>query len=172
VGFCGATIAEIARRAGVSYGLAHHYFGSKEQLMTAKMRHLLTSLGEVHRHCLEGASTPEARIRAVVRASFAADQFKPAVISAWLAFYMQAQTGPGSRHLLRIYARRLVSNLSYALSQTMPRDRARELAEMCAALIDGMWIRWALSDNRPTAAEAAAHAEASIMALIGEGTNG
>ena len=172
VGFCGVTIAEIARRAGVSYGLAHHYFGSKDQLMTATMRHLLTSLGEVHRHCLKGASTPEARISAVVRASFAADQFKPAVISAWLAFYMQAQTGPGSRHLLRIYARRLVSNLSYALSQTMPRDRARELAEMCAALIDGMWIRWALSDNRPTAAEAAAHAEASIMALIGEGTNG
>ena len=104
--------------------------------MTATMRHLLTSLGEEHRRCLKGATTPEARISAVVRASFASAQFTPAVISAWLAFYMQAQTGPGSRHLLRIYARRLVSNLSFALAQMMPRERARENAEIGAALID------------------------------------
>ena len=172
LGFCGVTISEIARRAGVSYGLAHHYFGSKDQLMTATMRHLLTTLGEEHRRCLAGAKSPQARIRAVCRASFAPNQFQPVVISAWLAFYMQAQTGPSSRHLLRIYARRLVSNLCFALSQMMPRDKACELAEGAAAVIDGLWIRWALSDSRPPPDEAAAYAELGIARLIGEGRDG
>lgn len=171
-GFCGVTISEIARRAGVSYGLAHHYFGSKDQLMTATMRHLLTSLGEEHRRCLAGATSPHARIRAVCQASFAPNQFQPVIISAWLAFYMQAQTGPSSRHLLQIYARRLVSNLGFALSGIVPRGEARELAEDAAAIIDGLWIRWALSDNRPPAEEAAAYAERGIARLIGEKIDG
>ena len=172
VGFCDVTIAEIARRAGVSYGLAHHYFGSKDQLMTATMRHLLKSLGEEHVRELEGARTAQQRIHAVCQASFSRVQFQPVVISAWLAFYMQAQTGPSSRHLLRIYARRLVSNLSYALKMIVPREEAAELAEGAAALIDGLWVRWALSDNRPPAEDVAAYAEQSIARLIGEKMNG
>jgi TetR/AcrR family transcriptional repressor of bet genes len=172
LGFCDVTIAEIARRAGVSYGLAHHYFGSKDQLMTATMRHLLTSLGEEHIRQLTGADSAQLRIRAVCRASFSPAQFQPVVISAWLAFYMQAQTGPSSRHLLKIYARRLVSNLGFALAQMLPRDEARELAEDAAAVIDGLWIRWALSDNRPPAEDAAAYAERGIARLIGARING
>ena len=172
LGFCDVTIAEIARRAGVSYGLAHHYFGSKDQLMTATMRHLLTSLGEEHVRHLTEANTPQLRIRAVCQASFSPNQFQPVVISAWLAFYMQAQTGPSSRYLLQIYARRLVSNLSFALKQMVPQSEVRELAEGAAAVIDGLWIRWALSDNRPPARDAAAFAERGIARLIGEKMNG
>ena len=40
------TMGEIARRAGVSAALAHHYFGGKDQLLLATMRHLLAELGE------------------------------------------------------------------------------------------------------------------------------
>src|SRR4051812_6007009 len=39
------TMSEIARRAGVSAALAHHYFGGKDQLLLATMRHLLGELG-------------------------------------------------------------------------------------------------------------------------------
>jgi TetR/AcrR family transcriptional repressor of bet genes len=35
------TMSDIAGRAGVSPALAHHYFGSKEQLITASVRALL-----------------------------------------------------------------------------------------------------------------------------------
>lgn len=41
VGPHGATVREIARRAGVNHGLVHHYFGSKEQLLRASMIVLL-----------------------------------------------------------------------------------------------------------------------------------
>ena len=43
------TMGEIARRAGVSAALAHHYFGGKDQLLLATMRHLLSELGEESR---------------------------------------------------------------------------------------------------------------------------
>ena len=35
------TVSKIAKRAGMSSGLAHHYFGSKDQMLIAAMRHIL-----------------------------------------------------------------------------------------------------------------------------------
>ena len=39
------TVAQIAGRAGVSSALAHHYFGSKEAIFVAAMRHVLIVFG-------------------------------------------------------------------------------------------------------------------------------
>ena len=36
------TVGQIARRAGMSSALAHHYFGGKDQIFLAAMRYILT----------------------------------------------------------------------------------------------------------------------------------
>ncbi|NBT31880.1 MAG: TetR family transcriptional regulator, partial [Rhodobacteraceae bacterium] len=36
------TVSQIAKRAGMSSALAHHYFGGKEDIFLAAMRHTLT----------------------------------------------------------------------------------------------------------------------------------
>ena len=143
------TMGEIARRAGVSAALAHHYFGGKDQLLLATMRHLLSELGDEIQTRLAGARTPEERLSAVIRGNFAACQFRPAVISAWLAFYVQAQTDPEARRLLHIYMRRLESNLLHALRDLTTREHAARVAETAAALIDGLWIRRSLAGPDP-----------------------
>ena len=143
------TMGEIARRAGVSAALAHHYFGGKDQLLLATMRHLLSELSDEIQARLADAQTPEERISAVIRGNFAAGQFRPAVISAWLAFYVQAQTDPEARRLLRVYTRRLESNLVHALRDLTTREHAALVAETAAALIDGLWIRRSLAENSP-----------------------
>lgn len=153
------TMGEIARRAGVSPALAHHYFGGKDQLLLATMRHLLSELGEEVQTRLGAARTPQERIAAIIRGNFSACQFRPAVISAWLAFYVQAQTDPEARRLLRIYTRRLESNLLHALSELTSRDHATRVAEIAASLIDGLWIRRSLSDGASDADGAAALVE-------------
>ena len=153
------TMGEIAKRAGVSPALAHHYFGGKDQLLLATMRHLLSELGEEVQSRLSAASTPQERISAVIRGNFSACQFRPAVISAWLAFYVQAQTDPEARRLLRIYTRRLESNLLHALSELTSREHAARVAEIAASLIDGLWIRRSLSDGASDADGAAALVE-------------
>ncbi|HEX9904804.1 MAG TPA: transcriptional regulator BetI [Propylenella sp.] len=160
------TMTEIARRAGVSAALAHHYFGGKDQLLLATMRHLLTELGEEIQARLSEARTPEERVSAVIGGNFSACQFRPAVISAWLAFYVQAQTDPEARRLLRIYIRRLESNLLHALRELTTRERAAEIAETAAALIDGLWIRRSLAEVEPDPEGAIALVERAVHTAL------
>ncbi|MCO6386038.1 transcriptional regulator BetI [Aliihoeflea sp. 40Bstr573] len=148
------TMAEIARRAGVSSALAHHYFGAKDDLLHATMRHILAKLGHDARAALGQATTPEARVRAIIAVNFSAQQFASETIAAWLTFYVEAQRSERLRRLLRIYARRLHSNLMSGLRPLTP--DADLVAESIAALIDGLYIRRALKDGAPDAASAIA----------------
>ncbi|MEO1951115.1 transcriptional regulator BetI, partial [Thioclava sp.] len=66
------TVAQIARRAGMSSALAHHYFGSKDRIFLAAMRSILSIYGAEVRGAMAMAQTPHERVRAVVMGSFAA----------------------------------------------------------------------------------------------------
>lgn len=148
------TVAQIARRAGMSSALAHHYFGSKEQIFLAAMRHILTLYGAEVRGALAAAQDTKGRVRAIVRASFAPGSFRREVIGAWLNFYVLAQTVPEAKRLLSVYQRRLRSNLVHAL-RPLVGDRAEALAEGAGAMIDGVYIRQALGRRTPDGAAAA-----------------
>ncbi len=80
------TIRDIAQLAGVSQGLAHHYFSNKEDLLLSAMRHLLTEYGRQVRNELSGVRMPRERLFAIVRASLGPEQFRPETISVWLVF--------------------------------------------------------------------------------------
>ncbi|HWK65421.1 MAG TPA: transcriptional regulator BetI [Rhizobiaceae bacterium] len=161
------TMSDIAGRAGVSSALAHHYFGAKEGLLQATMRHLLAELGRDVRTALSGASEPRSRVAAIVRVNFSEAQFQEETIAAWLAFYVAAQHSGELRRLLRIYACRLHSNLMSGLAPLMPRSEAERTAEAIAALIDGLYIRRALKDGPPNAASAIAIVEDFLAMKIG-----
>lgn len=160
------TMGEIARRAGVSAALAHHYFGGKDQLLLATMRHLLSELGDEIQMRLAQARTPEERLSAVIRGNFAEGQFRPAVISAWLAFYLQAQNDPEARRLLHVYMRRLESNLLHALRELTTREHAARIAETAGALIDGLWIRRSLAETAPDPEGAAKLVERAVREAL------
>lgn len=153
------TMSEIAGRAGVSSALAHHYFGAKDDLLVATMRHLLAELGADARTALRAAPDPRARVSAVIAVNFSEGQFRAETIAAWLTFYVAAQKSAELRRLLRIYARRLHSNLMSGLTPLMPRADAERAAESIAALIDGLYIRRALKDGAPNAGSAIALVE-------------
>lgn len=144
------TVGQIARRAGMSSALAHHYFGGKDQILLAAMRHILATFGAHVRHELSQAETPLDRLHAIIVASFHPQNFADEVVTAWLAFYLQAQTSADARRLLRVYGRRLHSNLVYNLRPLLPADRADTVAHGIAALIDGFYIRNALQDRVPS----------------------
>ncbi|TIV95229.1 MAG: transcriptional regulator BetI, partial [Mesorhizobium sp.] len=142
-----------------SSALAHHYFGAKDELLFATMRHILTELNIDTRHALHTAGTARERVSSVVAVSFSDDQFQAEIIAAWLAFYVEAQKSTELRRLLRIYARRLHSNLMSGLTGILPRTEADRVAEATAALIDGLYIRRALKDGVPDAQTAIALVE-------------
>lgn len=143
------TVSAIARRAGVSSALAHHYFGSKDQIFLAAMRRILSDFGDEVRKRLVGAVGPVERVKAIIAASFGPEQFDREIVAAWLAFYVQAQKSPEAARLLRIYALRLDSNLVFNLRQLVDEGAARRMAQGLSALIDGFYIRHALQERVP-----------------------
>jgi TetR/AcrR family transcriptional repressor of bet genes len=148
------TMAQIATRAGVSSALAHHYFGAKDDLILATMRHLLADFGAEVVQRMRRAESPRARLSAIVQGSFGPEQFHRATISAWLTFYAWALSSPGAARLLHVYQRRLRSNLVHALRGLVPAAEAARIADALGAFIDGAYLREALR-GRPTSPEAA-----------------
>lgn len=166
VGNLDVTVSNIAKRAGVSSALAHHYFGGKEQIFLAAMRHTLAVYASEVRSALKGAQGHRARIEAVIRAGFTSTNFQPEVIAAWLNFYVLAQTSTDAHHLLRIYQRRLHSNLMHDL-RPLVGDRATGTAARLAGLIDGLYLHQGLSRSRTEHADATAHVLALLNTELG-----
>ncbi len=161
------TVGQIARRAGVSSGLAHHYFGGKDDILLAAMRHILRVYGQEVIWRLRQAKTPWERVEAIVEGNFAPSNFSADVVSAWLNFYVLALSSPEARRLHTIYARRLRSNLRHALRRAGGSDRADGLAERAAQLIDGAYLTHGLAPDGPMAEKASRDVLASIRAGMG-----
>jgi TetR/AcrR family transcriptional regulator, transcriptional repressor of bet genes len=142
------TVAQIARRAGMSSALAHHYFGSKEDMFLAAMRHVLTLYGAEVRGALATVQGPQARLNAVLAASFSPGNFRREAVSAWLNFWVLAQSVPEAKRLLAIYQRRLRSNLLAGL-RPLAGERALQIADGLGALIDGLYLREVLKSGPP-----------------------
>lgn len=162
------TVAQIARRAGMSSALAHHYFGSKEEMFLAAMRQLLAIYGAEVRGAIATSSGPQGRVRAVLIASFSPMNFRRDVVGAWLNFYVLAQSLPAAKRLLAVYQRRLHSNLVFGL-RPIAGAKAGEMATGLAALIDGLYLREALKIGAPDGAAAVAIAMQYLAAELPKG---
>ncbi|MGH8268543.1 MAG: transcriptional regulator BetI, partial [Steroidobacteraceae bacterium] len=145
VGYVGSTLAQIAQRAGVSPGLVGHYFGDKDGLLEAAFRTLARRIGERVGERFKLARTPRGRVQAVIDANLAPEEFDQRTGTAWLAFWGQVLHVKGLKRVQAVYQRRMLSNLRHALKRLLPADEARSLASMIAAMIDGVWLRAALS---------------------------
>jgi len=159
------TVSQIARRAGMSSGLAHHYFGGKEQIFCAAMRAILRDFGAEVTLRLRAAPTARARAEAIIDASFAPICFAPTTISAWMTLYAAAQSTPETLRLLKLYQHRLRSNLVHALQSLSPKPV--EDADTLAALIDGLYLRAAVS--RTHSAENARLAARRALSVLLDG---
>jgi betaine-aldehyde dehydrogenase len=155
LGYMGTTLAQIANRAGVSPGLVAHYFGDKDGLLDAAFRSLARRVGNQVRARLRQVSTPRARIQAVIDANLAPEEFEQRTGTAWLAFWGQVLQVKALKRVQSVYQRRTLSNLRSALLKLVPPEEAQPLAAMIASMIDGVWLRAALSGWREADSESA-----------------
>ncbi|MCS6036085.1 transcriptional regulator BetI [Klebsiella pneumoniae subsp. pneumoniae] len=147
VGMHDATIAQIARRAGVSTGIISHYF--QRQKWSAggdHARHHQPARDAVlnRLHALPDGSASQ-RLQAIVGGNFDETQISSAAMKAWLAFWASSMHQPMLYRLQQVSSRRLLSNLVYGFRRELPREQAQEAGYGLAALIDGLWLRAALS---------------------------
>ena len=153
VGFAESSLSRISAKAGVSTGILHHYFEDKAELLESTLRSLGTKLrlGVVRK--LRAARTPVERLLAVIDGNIGTEQFTPEGVSAWLAFWAQVPTSPRLARIQNVIISRLRDNLVHAL-KVMGRKDAEEIARVTEALIDGLWLRAALSADGPDSARA------------------
>ena len=156
VGLAEATVMRIARHAGVSAGIISHYFGGKDGLLEATMRQILTDLSDAvaaRRHALEDDS-PRAHIGAIIEGNFDRTQVTGPAAKTWLAFWASSMHKPVLQRLQYVNDRRLYANLCHQFQRVVPKADARNAARGLAAMIDGLWLRGALTPEGLDAAEA------------------
>ncbi|MGG4662168.1 transcriptional regulator BetI [Providencia vermicola] len=149
VGMQEASFVLIARKAGVSTGIISHYFRDKNGLLEATMRHIQYQLGfavAMRLRMLTGADA-KLRIQAIVEGNFDPTQTSEAAMKTWLAFWASSMHQPNLNRLQKVNDRRLYSNLSYEFGRVLEKNEARMAAKGLAALIDGLWLRSALSNE-------------------------
>jgi TetR/AcrR family transcriptional regulator, transcriptional repressor of bet genes len=149
VGMGDASIALIARLAGVSNGIISHYFQDKNGLIEATMRHLMTALSDSvqnRRNALRD-DHPRAHLQVIIEGNFDATQVNGPAMKTWLAFWATSMHQPSLHRLQRINDHRLYSNLCCQFRRVLTLSDARSAARGLAALIDGLWLRGALSGD-------------------------
>ena len=145
IGLADATVATIARKAGLSTGIVAHYFGDKDGLLNAAMRQILRELkSAVARFRDTCADDPRAQLRAIVDGNFDDSQTNGTAMRVWLTFWAASMHQPELARLQRINDQRLYSNLAHQFHRALPAGRARDAARGLAAMIDGLWLRGSL----------------------------
>ncbi|HEX7816182.1 transcriptional regulator BetI [Dyella sp.] len=146
VGLADATIAQIAAHAGLSTGIVSHYFGDKDGLLNAAMRHILRQLREAVAECRNHAAPdPRSQLRAIIDGNFHDTQVSSTAMRVWLTFWSASMHHAELRRLQRANDRRLHSNLTCQFRRELPPAQARQAARGLAAMIDGLWLRGSLA---------------------------
>ena len=140
----GATVRAIAERAGVTAGLIRHYFSTKEDLVAAAYRHLMTNMTDNTAAVLTSApKDPNARLAAFVAATLRPPVVDGQAVALWAGFIQETRRNPAMleiHHQTYLAFRDHLEALIAALPAA-PKDRdLRHMAIACNALIDGLWL--------------------------------
>jgi len=85
------------------------------------------------------------RLHVIIEANFTPFQRSTPAIKTWLSFWAESMHDPKLRRLQHINSKRLYSNLLFSFRQLLAADEAQIAAKQTAAIIDGFWLRCALS---------------------------
>ncbi len=127
-GFHSASVAEIARRAGVSKGLIYNYYPSKDDLLQELMEDRLREAAATYAGVPEGVSAQE-KLRYIVDSSVEQFLKKPELYRLYFSLLLQPGTTPALRRAEEAFApefarilARLVALFSESGSDAPPVD--------------------------------------------------
>jgi AcrR family transcriptional regulator len=158
-------IARIAMDAGVSAGLLHYHFASRDALLAEALEHSYERAGDARIAVAEDAAAPE-RLRAMI------DQCLPLPGALrddwvlWVELWLRAARDPE----LRATAARLYARLHEWFSTTLRElgvDDPAPLTDRLLALIDGYGIRALCEDPEMPVERARAEVWAAIAPVLG-----
>ncbi|MCB1448128.1 MAG: TetR family transcriptional regulator C-terminal domain-containing protein [Rhizobiaceae bacterium] len=174
-GLKGATVREIAERAGVTPGLIRHYFTSKELMFQAAYRSVVTTMFETADEAAAAAgSDAVGRLRVFVLSNFKPPIVNPRNLSLWAIFISQIPVDPALAAIHRegylSFRDRLGGHIEAALAENgrnLAPGELRYLAIAINGLMDGLWLEGSIAADMFGEGELAHIALSSVERLLG-----
>lgn len=174
-GLKGATVREIAERAGVTPGLIRHYFVSKELMFQAAYRAVMLTMFETADHAAEIEGTSAiSRLKVFVLANFKPPIVDPRNLSLWATFISQISVDPALAAIHRegylAFRDRLEAHIGAALDESgrnLAPGELRYLAIAINGLMDGLWLEGSIAADLFGEGELAHVALSSVERLLG-----
>ena len=173
-GLKGATVREIAERAGVTPGLIRHYFVSKELMFQAAYRAVMMTMFETAEQAAEAAGMDAmTRLRVFVLSNFKPPIVDPRNLSLWATFISQISVDPALAAIHRegylAFRDRLQAHIGAALEESgrsLVPGELRYLAIAINGLMDGLWLEGSIAADLFGEGELAHVALASVERLL------
>ncbi len=173
LGLAGATVREVAYRAGVTPGLIRRYFDNKERLVAAAYRTFISDLtAAAEAGCGEGSA--HSRLAGLIRASVTAPVADGRALSIWAAFIGTVNSDPvmAEAHregyqAFRDLIERLAGEVMAERGVTASQQEIRGKAIVLNALLDGLWIEISMGGDDFSRIDVVRIALDSVATLLG-----
>ena len=166
-------IARIATEAGVSAGLVHYHFASRDALLEEALEHSYERAGDLRLAAFEeGRATAAQRLAAMIDQCLPTDRALHDDFVLWVELWLRSARDPALRPVAaRLYAR-LHAWFAHALTDGVASGELREcdvaqMADRLLALIDGYGIRALNEDPTMPVQRAREEIWAAIAAELG-----
>ena len=142
-GYERATIQAIAREAGLTPGLIHYHFKSKQEILVCLVKAIAEFAQARFERAAAGAAGPMERLRAYVEARLGLSEgAAPDMVAAWVMVGAEAVRQPEVRALYQEAIAAELAALTRLLSDCLaedrrPRDAAPGLAAGLVAMMEG-----------------------------------
>ncbi len=150
-GIAGATVRQIAARAGVTGGLIRHYFDGKDQMMQAAYRQLMTQMCAPSHAIAKQDDPGSVRLRRLVATNLSPPVADARTISLWAAFIGHIPINPEFAAIHREHYTAFLASLAQTIGnclaesgRTTDRVERHRLAVAVNGLIDGLWLEGSL----------------------------
>lgn len=166
----GFTLKNVAAEAEVSISLLSHYFGSVEELLKSVFRSVLFEAQPASYAEPRTLAEALANLNVLIEKNFHPDYYSRKNLLVWLPLYEEMLLNARTRGSLDRIEQKLVGEVSRAVADVARfrklRIDAEDLAFEFLAFLDGLWLRWCLSNRRDTRRERAA-AQRFLEAALG-----
>ncbi|ATB32004.1 TetR/AcrR family transcriptional regulator [Melittangium boletus] len=167
-GYERASIAEIAKAAGLSPGLVHYHFTQKQEVLLALVEQLAARSGERVRARLERSKGgARAQVDAFLDAFLATgEDADPDAVAAWVTISAEAVRQPEVRAAYEKVVRADLAQLEELVGAVIGRRRARAVAAGLFAAVQGYFVLAAASPELIPAGSASSTVKRMAAGLL------
>lgn len=144
-GYARTTLSEVARTAGLSHGLVNFHFETKEKLLEETLAFLAEEYRENWMARRDAAAAdPASQLDALIRADFEPAICTPSRLSAWCAFWGEAQSRPLYQERYGANDEAYNRNLENVCAQLMVEGgysgSPERIGRVIRVTIEGVWL--------------------------------